>query len=76
MELTVVTKEVKLMALHRVIRIHQYLDDWLVRARSHQTCFHHTQILVALCQDLGSFCEQREIRTRPQTIFQLHRLPV
>ena len=34
MEFTVMSKEVKLMA----IRIHQYLDDWLVRARSHQAC--------------------------------------
>ena len=30
------------------IRIHQYLDDWLVRATSHQTCLQHTQTLVAL----------------------------
>ena len=32
LEFTVVVKEVKLMALHKGIRIHQYLDDWLVRA--------------------------------------------
>ena len=38
MEFTVVAKEVKLMAIHKGIRIHQYLDDWLVRARSLQTC--------------------------------------
>ena len=36
MEFTVVAKEVKLMALQRGIRIHQHLDDWLVRATSHQ----------------------------------------
>ena len=46
-------KEVKLMALQKGIRIHQYLDDWLVRATSHQTCLLHTQTLVALCQELG-----------------------
>ena len=34
MEFTVVAKEVKLMALKRGIRIHQYLDDCLVRAMS------------------------------------------
>ena len=34
LEFTVVTKEVKLMALQKNIRIHQYLDDWLVRAKS------------------------------------------
>ena len=41
------------MALQRGIRIHQYLDDWLVRATSHQTCLQHTQTLSALCQELG-----------------------
>ena len=35
LEFTVVVKEVTLMALQKGIRIHQYLDDWLVRARSH-----------------------------------------
>ena len=38
LEFTVVAKEVKLMTIHKGIRIHQYLDDWLVRARSHQVC--------------------------------------
>ena len=53
MKFTVLAKEVKLMAIHRVITIHQYLDDWLVRARSQQICLQHTQILVKMCQDLG-----------------------
>ena len=35
MEFTVVAKEVKMMAIHKGLRIHQYLDDWL--------CFQHTQ---------------------------------
>ena len=53
MEFTVLAKEVKLMAIHKGIRIHQYLDDWWVRARSQETCLHHSQILVKICQDLG-----------------------
>ena len=53
LEFTVIAKEVKLMASHRGIRIHQYLDDWLVRATSHQACFQHTQSLVKICQKLG-----------------------
>ena len=48
MEFTVVAKEVKFLAVKKGIRIHQYPDDWLVRARSHQTCLQHTQTLVAL----------------------------
>ena len=34
------------MAIHKDLRSHQYLDDWLVRARSHQACFQHIQELV------------------------------
>ena len=53
MEFTVVAKEVKLMALQKGIRTHQYLDNWLVRASTHHTCLQHTQTLVTLCQELG-----------------------
>ena len=53
MEFTVVAKEVKFLAMKKGIRIHQYLDDWLVRTRSHHTCLQHTQTLVALCRELG-----------------------
>ena len=40
------------MAIHKGIRIHQYLDNWLVRARSHQACLQHTEKLVKICQKL------------------------
>ena len=30
---TVIPKEVKLMALSRGLRLHQYLDDWLIRSQ-------------------------------------------
>ena len=53
MVFTVVAKEVKLMALQKGIRIHQYLDNWLVRATSHQTGLQHAQTLVGLCRELG-----------------------
>ena len=53
LKFTVVAKEVKLVATHKGIRIHQYLDDWLVRARSHHVYFQHTQDLVKICQELG-----------------------
>ena len=46
LEVTVIPKEVKLMAIHKELRIHQYLDDWLVRDRYHQACLQHTQELV------------------------------
>ena len=41
------------MAIHKDLRIHQYLDNWLVRARSHQACLQHTQELVKMYQQLG-----------------------
>ena len=69
MEFTVLAKEVKLMAIHKGIRIHQYLDDWLVRARSHQTCLHHTQILVKMCQDLGWLVNLQKSELEPQQVF-------
>ena len=64
----VVAKEVKLIALQRGIRIHQYLDDWLVRATSHQTWS-------PAYTDLGSSLsrtwlagEQGEVRTGPKKV--------
>ena len=53
MELTVVAKELTLMTIHKGIIIHQYLDDWLVKATSHQVCLQHTLDLVKICQVLG-----------------------
>ena len=38
MGFTVIPKEVKLMAINKDFRIHQYLDDWLVRAILYQAC--------------------------------------
>ena len=69
MEFTVVAKEVKLMALQRGIRIHQYLDDWLVRATSHQTCLQRTQTLVALCRELGWLVNKEKSELEPKQVF-------
>ena len=69
MEFTAVAKEVKLMALQRGIRIHQYVDDWLVRATSHQTCLQHTQTLVALCRELGWLVNKEKSELDPKQVF-------
>ena len=69
MEFTVIAKEVKLMAAHQGIRIHQYLDDWLVRARSKQSCLQHTQILVRMCQDLGWLVNLEKSELEPKQVF-------
>ena len=69
MEFTVVAKEVKLMALQKGIRIHQYLDDWLVRASTHNTCLQHTQTLVTLCKELGWLVNGEKSELVPQQVF-------
>ena len=69
LEFTVVAKEVKLMATHKGIRIHQYLDDWLVRSRSRKTCLQHTQILIKMCQDLGWLVNLEKSELEPKQIF-------
>ena len=69
LEFTVVAKEVKLMASHKGIRIHQYLDDWLVRSKSRKTCLHHTQVLIKMCQDLGWLVNLEKSELEPKQIF-------
>ena len=69
MEFTVVAEEVKLMALQRGKRIHQYLDNWLVRATSHQTCLQHTQTLVALCWERGWLVNKEKSELDPNQVF-------
>ena len=50
------------------IRIHHYLDDWLVRARSHQICLQHTQDLVKMWQDLGWLVNLEKSELEPKQI--------
>ena len=69
MEFTIIAKEVKLMATQRGIRIHQYLDDWLVRATSHRECLRHTQILLKLCQELGWLVNMEKSELDPKQVF-------
>ena len=69
MEFTVVAKEVKLMAIHKGIRIHQYLDDWLVRAKSPQACLQLTQLLVEICKRLGWLVNVEKSELEPKQIF-------
>ena len=59
----------KLMALQRGIRTHQYLDDWLVRASTHDTCLQHTQTLVSLCQELGWLVNKEKSELAPKQVF-------
>ena len=69
LEFTKVVKEVKLMAQARGIRIHQYLDDWLLRAPSQEICLQHTRTLLDLCQGLGWLVNMQKSELVPQQVF-------
>ena len=69
MEFTVLVKEVKLMAGRKGMRIHQYLDDWLVRAKSYHICLQHTQSLVKMCQALGWLVNTEKSELLPKQVF-------
>ena len=76
LEFTVIPKEVKFVTIHKDLRSHQYLDDWLVGARSHQACLQHTQELVNNVSATGLADELTEIRAGAQTRLRFCRLPV
>ena len=65
LEFTKVVKEVKLMAQAKGIRIHQYLDDWLLRTPCPEICLQHTQTLLALCQQLGWVVNMKKSELTP-----------
>ena len=69
LEFTKVVKEVKLMAQSRGIRIHQYLDDWLLRAPCREICLRHTQTLLDLCRSLGWVVNMDKSELVPQQTF-------
>ena len=50
---TRIVKEVKLVLQSRGIRVHQYLDDWLLRADTRHQCQLQTKELIHLVQELG-----------------------
>ena len=76
------SQQLKLMAQSRGIRIHQYLDDWLIRAPTRESCHQGTQSLLALCQELGWIVNFQKSELEPKQVFKfvgyqydlLHRL--
>ena len=66
---TSIFKEVKLIALQSGIRLHQYLDDWLIRPPSEQQCMVQTQKLLKLVKDLGFIVNLKESELKPSQRF-------
>ena len=66
---TMIVKEVKLMALSRRLRIHQYLDNWLIRSQSQEESQRDTQAVVDLTQSLGWIINQEKSELKPTQVF-------
>ena len=66
---TMIVKEVKLMALSRGLRLHQYLDDWLIRSQSQEEAQVNTQAVVDLTQSLGWIINQKKSELKPTQVF-------
>ena len=66
---TRLAKEVKLMALAKGIRIHVYLDDWLIRADSPEEAARSSQEVVALVSSLGWMINYKKSELIPTQTF-------
>ena len=66
---TMIVKEVKLMAVSRGLRIHQYLDNWLIRSQSQEEAQVNTQAVVDLTQSLGWIINQEKSELKPTQVF-------
>ena len=65
LEFTRVVKEVKFIALSQGVRIHQYLDDWLVRAKDQVTCARDVQKLITLVGKLDWIVNLKKSELNP-----------
>ena len=65
---TMIVKEVKLVALSRGLRLHQYLD-WLIRSQSQEEAQVNTQAVVDLTQSLGWIINQEKSELTPTQVF-------
>ena len=62
---TMIVKKVKLMALSRGLRLHQHLDDWLIRSQSQEEAQVNTLAVVDLTQSLGWIINQEKSELKP-----------
>ena len=57
------------MTLSRGLRLHQYLDDWLIRSQSQEEAQVNTQAVVDLTQSLGWIINQEKSELKPTQVF-------
>ena len=65
LEFTQVVKEVKFIALSQGVRIHQYLDNWLVRSKDPESRAWDVQKLVNLVEKLGWIVNLKKSELKP-----------
>ena len=65
LEFTRVAREAKLILQSREIRVHQYLDDWLLRANTRHQCQLQTKKLIHTLQQLGFTTNFEKYELRP-----------
>ena len=57
------------MAFSRGLRLHQYLDDWLIRSQSQEEALVNTQAVIDLIQSLGWIINQEKSELKPTQVF-------
>ena len=62
-------KRSKAEALSRGLRLHQYLDVWLIRSQSQEEAQVNTQAVVDLTQSLGWIINQEKSELKPTQVF-------
>ena len=75
LEFTRIVKEVKLVLQSRGIRVHQYVDDWLLRANTRHQCQLHTRELFHVVQELGFVINFEKSELEPTQKNRLSGLP-
>ena len=66
---TMILKEVKLMGVSRGLRLHQCLDDWLIRSQSLEEAKVNTRAVVDLTQSVGWIINQEKSELKPTQVF-------
>ena len=64
------------MVLTRGIRLHQYLDDWLISSQSQEEAQVNTQTLVDLTQFLEWIINQEKSELKPAQVFSFYGLRI
>ena len=56
--------------MHIIIRIHRYLDDWLILAKDNLACKAHTSVVCSLMAFLGFVINQEKSSMSPMQSFE------